>query len=619
MNEDGSVKFLDPTKDQVEFTADRDDLTTVSPYGIVELGERRTGEYDDRDRRMVTANYQSATGGDLRAHIFITVKEPAPDPPRVNQDCTHPAHPATRANKIIISTWLGENNFILTDHMRELEITWTGTRRNTDKPTDRNHIFTFPCYSQDDFARAWRATYLAPPTRTMKLLTASEATAGIQELIMRSQASYSFLDETEQINIGFNHADDSYRNPTQEQILRTNIQSLQPDIVRMTGPTEYKTIRPGTATLRATYQGHTAEIQVTVLNLSLDSQCRGWQLTWSLDHSKTIEYARLNTVHLKLHKGHGRSVAQEIADRFGATLEPGLLKLEPDPTYVLEMGRKCDPAGQTIQEKISGERVTRRDFTKDPRVSEVTRPRGSLNITVWNGDPPLPPDMDLGWHRDPLEIPNDQIAGVDFHVYRPDNINPLNQILVIPYLIDTDGNRQKISKRLAHQIKFTSDDQENIRIQGTPRKYEGPTWQFKRQTIRAHRPGQAELTMKLQGHTATKTVTVQPPLAAFPEIPRTCTHETDGVEFDSSRMVITLGNTTQDGYTVTPEYAHAIAGYMNASVIASTPDGRTHLLEGHCAPPRNGEFSFLNPRHYAEIESMHPHIRSIDQSTVETQ
>ena len=183
---------------------------------------------------------------------------------------------------------------------------------------------------------------------------------------------------------------------------------------------------------------------------------------------------------------------------------------------LLEMGRNCDPMGQTIQEKLGAELITAQDFMKDPRVIQAVNPGHALEITRFAGDRKLPPHQDLNWHQSASDLPSNEVKGIGFYIYEPDNISPLNQILLAPYLIDTAGQHQRISDDLRKRIRVTSTDPSTIRITDTPRKRYAPNWQLKHQTISAHSPGQAKITMRFHNHTVTQTLTVQPPPGNIP-------------------------------------------------------------------------------------------------------
>ena len=328
LNDDGSTTPLDPPNDLVAFEIRRHPDTPISPQGTIHLGKAKVTRFNTPDERRVTATYRGLT-----AETLITVKEPPPNPPRVNRDCTYSTDPTLKANTILISTWRDQKYFTITGQMEDLAITSAGTKHNPRKPAQRNHLLRFPCDSPEDLAHVWSTTYLAPPTKTIQLLTPAAARSNIQKLVLDTRGQ-TYLGETEDITVSFNHQDGSQRLATQQQILETRIESLHTHIVTMTGPTQYKTLRTGTAMLRATHQGHKSEVQIEVQNTSLDPQCRAWYETWNVGDSKTVEYASLNRVLLKLHKGHGQSVAQELAVLFGATLKPGFLGLEADPTYL---------------------------------------------------------------------------------------------------------------------------------------------------------------------------------------------------------------------------------------------------------------------------------------------
>ena len=610
LNDDGSTRILHPPEDLVAFTVGSDQDTPVSPQGIIQIGDIRISRYGSPDERTLTATYQNLT-----AQKIITVKEPPPPNPAVNQDCTYRRTyngQRLRANSVLISTWNDNTTFRMTTKMKELGFTQAGTRPNEDRPIQKDHILTFPCTSPEDLREAWQTAYEAKPTKSIEPYPITGINAAAQRLILNTTRQTS-LGIKEKINISFAYQDGSRRDATQKQLVETRVQSTNRDIVQLTGPDEYTSIRTGVTTLKARHLAQTDEVQIQVENIPLDSQCRIWYLYVDIGESRGIRYARLNTIHLELHKEHGRSAAQEIADQGGAKLTPGFLGLEASPTYVLEIDRECNPLGQTIQEKFNGDLLTASQIREDPRVRQAKNPGGQLGTNLNLRYAELTERHDINEHAPNPTIPPKQIAGLAAHIHDARNISPMNEIRIAPYLIDTDGQIRRISEQLRKRIRVTSGDPNILRVTNTPDRSYAADWQLSHQTIWAHKPGQAELTLELQGHTTKLNITVQPPLETFPDIPKGCTQKLNGIEFNPSRIVLTLQDITKGGYATTPDYAHAIAGDIEASVIASSPDGKTHLLEAHCTgPDQPRPYSLTKSADFYEVQSVHPQIISID-------
>ena len=601
--DDGSEKALDPRKDRVAFVGRPGGDPKVSADGVIEIGEARRAWQGYVDLREFTAVYAG-----LRAKKEIAVKEPPPAPPTVDRSCMYRPEGSprdTNANTVLITKWYDSNSMTTTDEMRDLGVRETGKR-------EKAHILTFPCNSPQDLQRAWTAIYKAKQTKEIIPYPITGARTEVKELHLGYKYTMD-MGETDEANLEFIYQDGSTRDPTPEQLAETTLISLDPDVVQVIGGLEYTGVLSGITTLRATYQGRSAEISSEVEGVAIDRECRLWYEGIAFGGNKTINFQRLNALRMSLNKQYGRDTAQQIADQLGATLLPGFRGLEAAPTYTLDLNRECNPLGRNLQEIFGGNREARESLEDDPRVMDLNHPRGGIQVNSSSTGMRLPGIERATLPTVPTDIEPGDVAGISAYVKDPKNISPLNGIAIVPHIIDTDGQLRQMPDDMISRVRMTSSNEQVAWVEETPDRYHAPKGQPKHQMVRAGRPGQADVIISVDGHTGRVPVTVQPPLAVFAEVAPKCTEEIRGITFSPSRMILTLSDATGLGHRLIPEHANAVGGNLQASVVASTPDGRTHMLQGRCSKPgQPWWYSRVWGTGYAEVSSAHMQIISID-------
>ena len=604
--DDGSERMLDPREEGVVFKDEegRNSTPNVSAAGVVEIGRLR-GDNRVPDNRNFSATYQGK-----KARKSITVKDLAPAPPAVDQRCMYQPRGSgqtVKADTVVITMWIASMRVGLTKEMKAAGVEKIGAidRDGTHYPQD--NILAFPCNSLEDLQRAWTAIYQSPTANSIELYPITGASAEVAQISIGYMVKMG-IGSTRRVSLLFTYEDGSRRYPSQEQKDETKLTSADPSVVQATGGLDYMAVQTGITTLQGNYGGKTADLMIEVKASSIDRDCRGWHYAGEISGTTIIGYSGGNILLLELHREYGRDTAQQIAQELGATLMPGHTGPDETPTYTLDLNIVCNPLAQTLDEMPEGNHVSLRDLNKDPRVSDADHPTGWLRLRFDLAELQVGDEADYLWSKTELSL--EDVSAMSAYIHDPKNISPLNEIVAAPYVTHPDGERWGMTERMRSSVRVTSSDERVAWVVDTPEREDLPTWQMSHQKVIAGRPGQATLTFEIEGqHTALVPVTVQPPLAVFPEVPDNCTQEIRGIRYSASRMVLTL----LPGDRILPEHANAIGGNVSGSVVASTQDGRTHMIQGRC--PRQGQIPWYQEiwgSNYAEISSVHMQIISID-------